>query len=87
MKKAEVSGSSMAMPMRTRLPGALAGGDVQARAQGLVVPIELGGLAGGQEGTDGLAGQLQDDFAGSGAANSMARMPFSNSMASSSAVA
>ena len=63
LKKAEVSGSSMAMPMRTRLPGAVAAGILQARAEGLVVPIELGGLARGEVGADGLAGELQDDFA------------------------
>ena len=54
----------MAMPMRTRLPGWLAGGNLQARAHVRFVPIEIRGLARGQERTDRTARQLQDHLAG-----------------------
>ena len=63
LKKPEVSGSSMAMPMRTRCPGPAAGGNRQAGTQGLIVPVECRWLAGGEKRPDRLARELQDRFA------------------------
>jgi len=74
-------------PDADAVAGGAAGRNGEARAQRFVVPNELRRLARGKERTDRLARQLQNHLARFRAANSMARMPFSNSMESSSAVA
>ena len=87
LKKAVVSGASMAIPMRTRLPEALLAGMVKRARSVLSSQSNAVGLPAARNGPMGWRASCRTTSPGSGAANSMARMPFSNSIESSSAVA
>jgi hypothetical protein len=87
LKNAEVSGSSTAMPTRTRLPAAWLAGMVKRARNALSSHSNSVGLPAARNGPTGLRASCRIISPPEGEANSIARMPFSNSMESNSAVA